>query len=264
MGKAKRNIKSNSLSYFDNLLSEVKEEDVKNIEEEITIQEPVKEEQQKYELSLSDEVLIDKTGFLYINNLSVNEDTKDFLTEQYKNYYKFSANSSLWLGAYYQNLFDGLGDRDKGANQYTSTYTDYVENVLKVSVRTAKRYRDKYELFNAASDIKVKTMIALLSHADVKLLYENKDKIIPYLEKKLTSEELENLIRSSALENAKQGKLEDKKDIKFSFAEFQDKILSIGEKVTNIFSKENMTEEEKEKAIKISKYIKEIEKLINN
>ena len=175
------------------------------------------------------------------------------------------ANSSIWLGAYYQNLFDGLGKRDKGgANQYTSTYADYIENVLKVSVRTAKRYRDKYELFSFAKDIKVKTMIAFLSNADVKLLYDNKEKIIPYLEKTLSPEEMENLIKSSAIENAKQEQLEIEKIKLFNIDinSFQDKILTIGERAANIFNKEILTNEEKEKAIKISKYIKEIEKLL--
>ena len=261
--KGKRNIKTNSLNYFDNLLDEVKKEDVEKIEEEL-INVELKETQEKYEVVVSEEVLLDKSGFSYINNLDTDNETKEFLTEEYKRYFNFSANSSIWLGAYYQNLFDGLGQRDKGgSNQYTSTYADYVENVLKVSVRTAKRYRDKYELFSFAKDIKVKTMIAFLSHADVKLLYDNKEKIIPYLEKTLSSEELENLIKSSAIDNAKQEQLELKeKTFNIDINNFQDKILTIGERAANIFNKETLTEEEKEKAIKISKYVKEIEKLL--
>lgn len=256
----KRNVKSSSLKYFDNLLNEVKEEDIQKVAEELVVIKP--KEQAQYELAVSEDVLIDKSGFTYIKNLNVNQDVKEFLTEEYKRYYKFSANSSLWLGAYYQNLFDGLGDREKAANQHTSTYTDYIENVLKISVRTAKRYRDKFELFNTAKDIKVKTMIAFLSHADIKLLYDNKENIIPYLEKTLSSEELENLIQSSAMENTRQEKLESPKNFDFDFMVFQDKILNIGEKVANIFKKENMTTEEKEKAAKIAKYVKEIEKLL--
>ena len=261
----KRNIKSNSLNYFDNLLNEVKKEDIEKIETQIVEVEPIIEKKQKYEIELSEDVLLDKSGLVYINNLDIDEETKDFLNTEYKKYFQFSANSSLWLGAYYQNLFDGLGQRDKGANQYTSTYTNYIENVLKVSVRTAKRYRDKYELFTLAKDIKVKTMISLLSHADVKLLYDNKEKILPYLEKTLTPEEMENLIKSSAMDNARQEQLLEmpQKDIKIDISSFQDKILTIGERAANIFSKTTLTTEEKEKAVKISKYIEEIEKLLS-
>lgn len=261
--RGKRNIKTNSLNYFDSLLDEVKKEDVEKIEAELVNVES-KETQEKCEVVVSEEILLDKSGFSYINNLDIDNETKEFLTEEYKKYFNFSANSSIWLGAYYQNLFDGLGQRDKGgANQYTSTYADYIENVLKVSVRTAKRYRDKYELFSFAKDIKVKTMIAFLSHADVKLLYDNKEKIIPYLEKTLSPEEMENLIKSSAIENAKQEQLEMKdKTFNIDINSFQDKILTIGERAANIFNKEILTNEEKEKAIKISKHIKEIEKLL--
>lgn len=261
--RGKRNIKTNSLNYFDSLLDEVKKEDVEKIEAELVNVES-KETQEKYEVVVSEEILLDKSGFSYINNLDIDNETKEFLTEEYKKYFNFSANSSIWLGAYYQNLFDGLGQRDKGgANQYTSTYADYIENVLKVSVRTAKRYRDKYELFSFAKDIKVKTMIAFLSHADVKLLYDNKEKIIPYLEKTLSPEELENLIKNSAIESAKQEQLELKeKTFNIDINSFQDKILTIGERAANLFNKETLTKEEREKAIKISKHIKEIEKLL--
>lgn len=261
--RGKRNIKTNSLNYFDSLLDEVKKEDVEKIEAELVNVEP-KRTQEKYEVAVSEEILLDKSGFSYINNLNIDNETKEFLTEEYKKYFNFSANSSIWLGAYYQNLFDGLGQRDRGgANQYTSTYADYVENVLKVSVRTAKRYRDKYELFSLAKDIKVKTMIAFLSHADVKLLYDNKEKIIPYLEKTLSSEELEALIKNSVIESEKQEQLESKEKIfNIDINSFQDKILTIGERAASIFNKEILTKEEKEKALKISKYIKEIEKLL--
>ena len=261
--RGKRNIKTNSLNYFDSLLDEVKKEDVEKIEAELVNVES-KETQEKYEVVVSEEILLDKSGFSYINNLDIDNETKEFLTEEYKKYFNFSANSSIWLGAYYQNLFDGLGQRDKGgANQYTSTYADYIENVLKVSVRTAKRYRDKYELFSFAKDIKVKTMIAFLSHADVKLLYDNKEKIIPYLEKTLSSEELEALIKNSVIESEKQEQLESKEKIfNIDINSFQDKILTIGERAASIFNKEILTKEEKEKALKISKYIKEIEKLL--
>lgn len=267
--KPKRNIKTSSLNYFDNLLNEVKREDVEKIEAQIVEVEPIIEKTEvkteaKYEIDLSEDILLDKTGFTYINNLNVDEETKEFLNTEYKKYFKFSANSSLWLGAYYQNLFDGLGQRDKGANQYTSTYTNYLENVLKVSVRTAKRYRDKYELFSLAKDIKVKTMISLLSHADIKLLYDNKEKILPYLEKTLNPEEMENLIKSTAMDNAKQKNLELKEEREMlDISIFQDKILTIGEKAAVIFTKKTLTVEEKEKAVKISKYIKEIEKLLS-
>lgn len=261
----KRNIKSNSLNYFNNLLDEVKKEDIEKIETQIEEIEPVLEEKEiKHEIVLSEDVLLDKSGFRYINSLDIDKETKDFLTNEYKKYFQFSANSSLWLGAYYQNLFDGLGQRDKGANQYTSTYTNYIENVLKISVRTAKRYRDKYELFILAKDIKVKTMIAFLSHADVKLLYDNKEKILPFLEKTLTLEEMEKLIQCNMADNEKKEQLESReKEFKIDISSFQDKILTIGEKAANIFTKEKLTTEEKEKVIKISKYIEEIEKLLS-
>lgn len=46
-------------------------------------------------------------------------------------------------------------------------------------------------------------MIAFLSHADVKLLYDNKEKILPFLEKTLTLEEMEKLIQCNMADNEK-------------------------------------------------------------
>lgn len=53
------------------------------------------------------------------------------------------------------------------------------------------------------------------------------------------------------------------KEFKIDISSFQNKILTIGEKAVNIFTKEKLTTEEKEKVIKISKYIEEIEKLLS-
>lgn len=245
-----KNKKGSTVDYFGSLLENVSEEDIKSNEvETVLIVQPKNDNL----LEISDKDINYNELENMFENLKTDEETEKFLKIEYKKYISFGANSSLWLGKYYQDLFDGLSSRDKGANQYNSTYTTYITDILKINVRTAKRYRDRYELYQITNNKKLKTLISLLSHDDVKLLYSNKDTLLKYLDEGMTKEEMQNYLDSLNINNAEQKKLDGHKDFNVDVAAVTDRILNIQTKVNNV---------DPETFLVIEKYLTKIEKLL--
>ena len=246
-----KNKKGSTIDYFGSLLENVSEEDIKNNETEAAL---IVQPKNDALLEISDKDINYKDLENMFKSLETDNETETFLKDEYKKYVNFGANSSLWLGKYYQDLFDGLSSRDKGANQYNSTYTTYITDVLKISVRTAKRYRDRYELYQITNDKKLKTLISLLSHDDVKLLHSNKNTLLKYLDKGMTKEEMQNYLNNLNINNAEQKKLEEHKDFNVDITGVTDRILNIQTKVNDV---------DPETFLVIEKYLTKIEKLLN-
>ena len=189
-------------------------------------------------------------------NLSLCDLTEDQTIE----YTNFTAKGSLWYGKFYEDIFLELSSRDGGANQYNSTYSMYLENVLGVKTKTALRHRKRYQLYNETNDIG-KKIVATLPFRELEFLYANKDQYLEKLEKKeISIEEFSNLLQSFKIENAKQKELELEEEINFEI--ITEKILGIEKKLSIFF--EELKPENQSKAQKINKLLENLEEILKD
>lgn len=243
---------TNTLDYFGTLMKNVPDKT-----NEIIIIEEKKEEG----LAFSKEFLEKYINYNQIDNITEEEEVRKYLKEEYTKYIQLGSGQALLLGKYYTELFEGLSTREKGNNQFTSTYTKYLKEILKISPRTAKRYRNKYELYIQASNPRLKNLIAILSHEDTEILYANKAELIPELDKCTSYEEIENLLMSDRINNSTQKVITDTTFLDLD--KISTNLLDTTEKTLKFLEKKDRTPDEEKKAIKILELVNKIEKLLN-
>lgn len=207
------------------------------------------------------EKIIDEKFFnLSLCDLTEDQSINNYLKEKTIEYTNFTAKGSLWYGKFYEDIFLELSSRDGGANQYNSTYSMYLENVLGVKTKTALRHRKRYQLYNETNDIG-KKIVATLPFRELEFLYTNKDQYLEKLEKKeISIEEFSNLLQSFKIENAKQKELQLEEEINFEI--ITEKILGIEKKLSVFF--EELKPENQSKAQKINKLLENLEEILKD
>ena len=138
----------------------------------------------------------------YIDTLTEDKNIQDMLKENTLKLLNITSNASLELGKIFKTVEEELSKKGSPNGVYVK-FLEYVG----YNRMTALRHKHRYELFILTDSEKSKLLIATLPVRLIEEAYLNKDEIKEFLNEGITREELENLLTSKKIENAKNKEL---------------------------------------------------------